>query len=163
METEIIQKFIDSGYQHMNNIPNNRIFVTDSSTSTLAWVEDNVVIEYYMLHPNKVIPMHSHPFRNQLIFLGGDMVVRRQNNIDSEDFTASPLTDRNIGKLSSVCPANYKHGFRVGPRGAWIYNIQIWENEVKDPLSAALVYTGTPMGPEHEKLISSTQITQSLD
>ena len=51
-------------------------------------------------------------------------------------------------------PIGGEHGFTVGERGAIIYNIQIWPESIKNPLSAAIEYFGTSMGPRHEKLVT---------
>lgn len=151
---EIVQSFIDNGYKHMENIPNNRIFYTDNSCSTLAWVEDNVVIEYYLLFPNLETPMHSHPFDNQMIFIEGDLTAYRQEAGKPDTRLTVTFAERLRNHLSKIMPVGGEHGFAVGERGAVIYNIQIWPESVKNPLSAAIEYSGTSMGPRHEKLVT---------
>jgi len=151
---EIVQSFIDSGYKHMENIPNNRIFYTDNSCSTLAWVEDNVVIEYYLLFPNLETPMHSHPFDNQMIFIEGDLTAYRQEAGKPDTRLTITFAERLRNHVSKIMPIGGEHGFTVGERGAIIYNIQIWPESVKNPLSAAIEYFGTSMGPRHEKLVT---------
>ena len=150
---EIILSFIENKYVPMYNIENNKIFVTDNTASTLVWVENNVVIEHYFLFPNKITPMHSHPFKNLIIFLGGSMITRRQISLHSNEFEEYVLDETKIGNLSSICEPGFKHGFTVGPSGASIFNIQIWNDNVVDPKSAAMHYNGDSMGPEHLKLI----------
>lgn len=151
---EIVQSFIDSGYKHMENIPNNRIFYTDNSCSTLAWVEDNVVIEYYLLFPNLETPMHSHPFDNQMIFIEGDLTAYRQEAGKPDTRLTITFAERLRNHVSKIMPIGGEHGFTVGERGAIIYNIQIWPESIKNPLSAAIEYFGTSMGPRHEKLVT---------
>jgi hypothetical protein len=159
---QIIQNFIDTGYKHMANIPNNKVFLTDNSCSTLVWVEDTVVIEYYFLFPNLETPLHSHPFNNKMIFISGELTAYRKtpNIITVEgnwlpDMTyTKTFTDLDANYLSSNMPIGFEHGFTVGDKGAVIYNIQVWPESVKNPLSAAVEYFGTSMGPIHEKLIS---------
>lgn len=75
---EIIQEFIDGGYRHQLDITGNRIFLTESTTSTLVFHKKNIVIEFYLFHPFTDTPMHSHPFDNRVIFLGGDLIGHMQ-------------------------------------------------------------------------------------
>lgn len=157
---EIIQSFISSGYKHMENIPNNRVFYTDNSASTLAWVEGSVVIEYYFLFPNLETPLHSHPFENQMIFISGDLTAYRKTpaELNVEGFLpdttyTKEFKNSDVNTLSKVMPIGFEHGFTVGPRGSVIYNIQIWPDTVTNPLSAAIEYFGTSMGPRHDNLV----------
>ena len=161
---KIIKEFINSGYRHMTNIPNNTVVVTDNSCSTLAWVEDNVVIEYYLLFPNLETPMHSHPFYNQIIFISGELTAHRRTPATVENPNWKPnaivtreFTDSDTHYLSNIMPIGYEHGFTVGARGAVIYNIQIWPDSVGTPSSAAIEYVGESMGPIHDKLLESTK------
>lgn len=150
---EIVQSFIDSGYKHMENIPNNRVFYTDNSCSTLAWVENNVVIEYYLLFPNLETPMHKHPFQNQMIYISGDLTAYRQEADKPETRRTIEFNESLQNHLSMIMPIGGEHGFTVGERGAIIYNIQIWPDSVENPLSAAIEYIGPVMGPSHRELI----------
>lgn len=150
---EIVQSFVDNNFQHMKDIPNNRVFYTDNTASTLAWVENNVVIEYYFLFPNKSTPMHSHPFANQIVFIGGDLVAKLKFTPTSDEITIK-LTNDDIGQIRSVTPINTLHGFDVGPAGAIIYNIQRWPDTVTNPSSAAMIYDGESMGPLHNNLMT---------
>jgi hypothetical protein len=156
---EIVQSFIDSGYKHMENIPNNRVFYTDNSCSTLAWVENNVVIEYYLLFPNLETPMHNHPFENQMIYISGDLTAYRQEKNNPESRLTVTFSERLQNHLSKIMPIGGEHGFVVGEKGAIIYNIQIWPDSVENPLSAAIQYFGNSMGPRHEQLINNLKIT----
>jgi len=155
---EIVKAFIDSGYKHMENIPNNQVFYTDNSCSTLAWVEDNVVIEYYLLFPNLETPLHNHPFENQMIYIRGDLTAYRQEGGKPETRFTVKFTDQMQNHLSRIMPIGGEHGFTVGDRGAIIYNIQIWPESVKNPLSAAIEYSGISMGPRHEQLIEKFKV-----
>lgn len=150
---EIVHAFINSGYKHMENIVNNQVFYTDNSCSTLAWVEDNVVIEYYLLFPNLETPIHSHPFDNQMIYISGDLTAYRQEFEKPETRLTVKFNENLQNHLSKIMPVGGEHGFTVGPRGAIIYNIQIWPEVVKNPLSAAIEYIGTSMGLRHAELI----------
>lgn len=145
----IIQKFIDSGFVHMpfNSIPNNKVFVSDISTSYLVHVEDNVVIEHYLLHPNTPkITAHGHPFANQMIILAGKLNVYRKDSL--VEVTSSFENTSNY-TISSITFPPFMHGFQVGDTGAVVYNIQIWNEAVTNPTSATVEYYGEALGPIH--------------
>lgn len=151
---EIIQGFIDSGCKHMANLPNNRVYCTENTASVIVWAEGNVVIEYYLLFPNKETPMHTHPFDNQTIHLWGDIVFRARlpNQSVPEEYVATDSLRG--GYLTPLFPMGGAHGFIVGPRGGAFYNIQIWPTNVTTPISASIEYYGTPMGPVHASVIN---------
>jgi hypothetical protein len=150
----IIQEFIDSGYRHMLDIPNNKVWVTESTTSTLVFHKKNVVIEFYFFHPSMETPMHSHPFHNKIIFLGGDLIGHKQNPNDPLSKTSVALGDSHKIKLGPMMPAGILHGFTTGPIGGNLYNIQIWEHDIEYPVSAGVEYQGISLGPVHQKLIN---------
>jgi hypothetical protein len=151
---EIVSSFQESGYRPMHDIPGNKIFVTDMSASTLVWAEDNVIIEHYFLYPNTKVPLHHHPFDNQMIFVSGSMVAYR--TFESGEIDPVRLSEeKDRDRVSGAIPAGKSHGFKVGPNGAIIYNIQIWPNSVTNPISAAIEYIGPGMGPIHEELRKS--------
>jgi hypothetical protein len=148
---EIVESFKASGYQHMHDIPGNRVFYTDATTSTLAWYEGRVVIEYYVMHPNVDVPLHWHPFENQMIFLNGQLTGFRKNP-GNERTLQKDFTTEDCHYLGKILPINYLHGFKTGPLGATLYNIQIWPEDVPNPLSASIEYLGPGMGPIHEQM-----------
>lgn len=148
----IIQKFIENNYPSMKDIPNNKFFYTDNTASTLVWVEENVVIEYYFLFPNLVTPLHSHPFANQMIYICGDLTAYRKSE---EGYRVKEFAASDAHKLSSIMPIGHEHGFKVGAAGAIIYNIQIWPDGITNPISAAVEYFGKPMGPKHNQLLET--------
>jgi len=152
-DQDIIQDFMSNGCKPMPNIPGNKIFVTDNTCSTLVWAEGQVVIEHYFLFPDMFTPFHSHPFTNQMIFLSGDLVTFRTNPNSTKVTIVEFDESKHLFHLSDKMPIGQKHSFRVGPRGANIYNIQIWdETPLKIPTSAAIEYSGKSMGPIQEKL-----------
>lgn len=146
---EIVEKFRQSGYTHQHDIPSNRVFFTDSTSSTIIFVEENVVIEYYLLFPNVDVPMHSHPFANQMIFLGGDLKASRE--LPDGRVVTKVFKDSDTHYLGTVMPSGLRHGFVTGDRGCALYNIQIWDERDGDALSAAIEYLGPSMGPIHEQ------------
>lgn len=148
-----IENFIKSGFKPMFTIPGNRIFLTDHSTSTLVWAEGNVVVEHYFLHPNITTPLHSHPFVNRMIFVFGDLSASRK--APGGSLIGKNFKDSDINYVSDGLPIGHEHAFKTGPRGAEFYNLQIWPEEVKNPVSAAIEWIGTLMGPLHEQLIKT--------
>jgi hypothetical protein len=148
--TEIVNDFKERNYPHQTNIPGNKVFYTDSTASTLVWYEGNVVIEYYLLFPNVNVPLHWHPFDNQMIFLGGELTGFRKYP-DRPTVFSKKFTDADCNYQGTILPAGHEHGFITGPMGAWLYNIQIWPVNVENPLSAAIEYLGPNMGPMHEQ------------
>lgn len=145
---EIVSAFRASNYQHMYDIPGNRVFYTDSTTSTLVWHEGRVVIEYYIMHPNVDVPLHWHPFENQMIFLNGELTGTRK--YPSGGLLRKVFSSKDCHFIGNVLPINQSHGFKTGPNGATLYNIQIWPEDCLNPLSASIEYLGPGMGPIHE-------------
>lgn len=142
----IIDKFIDNKFPYMTGITNNKIFHTDVSTSTLTWVEDNVVFELYFMHPNTEVVTHSHPFKLTSIFLDGQLrgwIHKKQLHpwISKERF----------GIRNQIHDEGTPHGFIVGENGSTFYTIQIWNHLVTNPKSATEEYLGEPLGPIHAK------------
>jgi len=151
--TEIIHKFIANGMKHLpfDSIPGNKIFLTDVTSSYIAYYEDNVVVEHYTMFPNSpCLQEHSHPFANVCIFLGGDLIGSSGNAILN---ISEQLTDGYW--LSPAFKPPYVHGFAAGNRGALLYNIQIWETIPSEITSASVIYYGNPLGPVHKKLLKS--------
>ena len=110
------------------------------------------------MFPNLETPMHNHPFDNQMIYISGDITAYRQEANKPETRFTVTFSERLQNHLSKIMPAGGEHGFTVGERGAVIYNIQIWPNTVTNPLSAAIEYSGTSMGPRHESLVKSLKL-----
>lgn len=150
---QIIQEFIDSGYKHMLDIPGNRIFLTESTTSTLVFHKKNIVIEFYMFHPHTDTPMHFHPFHNRIIYLGGDLIGHKQIADKPETKETIPLTEEHKLKLGPMMHSSILHGFTTGPLGGNLYNIQIWDHDIQFPTSAGIEYDGVSLGPAHQYLI----------
>lgn len=150
----IVKEFIDEGLPQDANIPNNRIFVTDITASTLARVRKNVVIEHYFMFPNIMdAAMHTHPFANQVLFVCGDLTGYQTVG---DRVIELNLSDQHQGFLSPVSLPPYKHGFKTGDKGAIMYNIQIWNCDVVNPTSASVIYDGHPLGPMHATFLTKS-------
>lgn len=145
---EIVNNFVTQGFPHNYNIPGNRVFLTDSTVSTIVLAQDRVVIEYYFLLPNVSVPLHRHPFQNQTIFLSGELTGLKRNPGDPTVY-GYKLQPSDMGVLGPLNSLDCEHGFITGSKGAVIYNIQVWPTTVANPLSAALEYIGPAMGPLH--------------
>jgi hypothetical protein len=158
-----VLQFVHTGCKHMTDIPGNQVFLTDVSASTLVWHQGSVVIELYFMYPNLVTGMHSHPFDNQVIHLHGQMYGHRRDP-QTLEIVEGQLFEKLGGPpiIGSVVSAGVEHGFRTGPRGAVIYNVQIWPDHVTDPLSAALHFHGPALGPVHSETIRSATCTNKL-
>jgi len=153
----VVDFFISNGCRHMTNIPGNQVFLTDVSASTLVWHEGPVVIELYLMYPNLTTGLHSHPFDNQVIYLHGQMYGHRKDP-DTGAVIEGELFEKLGGppRLGPLLPAGTPHGFRAGPRGAVVYNVQIWPESVRDPLSAALnIHGNFSLGPIHTEFLRS--------
>lgn len=145
----IIRKYVD------NKCPqrppkDSKVIVTDVSTSSICWVEDNVVFEHYYMHPNVEVVMHQHPFANQTIHLAGLM----QGYAFKVNLDNPWLTDDDYLKIGNVYPPHTNHGFRIGPVGAQFINIQIHTHDVTNPKSATELYIGHSLGPIHQGMLN---------
>lgn len=150
---EIVTSFIHNGFIPMKGLTTT-VFHTDNSASTLVWVENNVVIEHYYLFPLKITPLHSHPFENQIIFMGGDL-FGKVKIFDESPVKDVIFTQDMIGKLhEKILKPGMQHGFETGKAGAIIYNIQYWSFNVEEYLSATLHYKGEPMGIIHKQQLA---------
>lgn len=146
---EFAQKYVDSGFPH-NPTLMNRVFLSDVSTSTLVWKEDNYLVEFYLMHPFCTVTTHFHPFENVSIHYSGKILGFRNGK------PGTWLTQKDSGHISQVLPAGIEHSFMVGSEGATFYNISSFTSD-KDITSALLRYSGLPLGPIHKKLLESKE------
>jgi len=147
---QIVKGYIERGCP-LQLVPNTPIIVTDCSTSALSWVEDNVVIEHYLMHPNTEVVMHSHPFYTQTLHISGEV----QGYAHQRSMAARWLRDSDYLYLGPIHPPNTQHGFRVGSQGAQFFTIQIWPHKVTNPQSATLLYHGQPIGNLHKAILDA--------
>ena len=159
----VVYNFIANGYKHQSNIPGNKVYLTDITTSTLVYHKNNIVIEYYLMHPNSNISMpaiHGHPFGNQAVIVEGDLAAYIQSP-DGEIYcrlfgnmqknnTADYFNYGIYGIPTKPHFPPYNHGFVAGERGAIMYVIQIWDTDVINPKSASVIYEGQPLGSMHK-------------
>ena len=86
-----------------------------------------------------------------MIFLSGELTgFRKYPNI--EQVFQKEFSNEDCHFVGTVLPVNHLHGFKTGPKGATLYNIQIWPEECVNPLSASIEYLGPGMGPIHEAM-----------
>jgi hypothetical protein len=94
-----------------------------------------------------------------MIFLSGQLTAYKQIPGKEEFRLTKIFTDEDINQLGSILPKSYEHSFDTGPLGATLYNIQIWDKTVENPLSAAIEYLGTSMGPIHEAIMKEFKVS----
>lgn len=134
---DFAKRYIDAGLPHDRSLSYG-IYYTDCSTSTIVWVSGLYTVEQYLMHPNAVVPPHSHPFDTLTYLFRGTL----------NSYTAA-------GKYpDKVTFKGQEHNFKVGPKGAVLYVISKWDS-VDQMESATIMYTGKSMGPIHENLKGS--------
>lgn len=147
--TEFSRNYVALGYPH-NSALMNRVFVTDVSTSTLVWEQNNFLVEMYLMHPYAKVVKHTHPFENVSIHYSGKLLGSREGGIGRW------LTDSDRGYISNILiPGNW-HSFIVGDTGAIFYNVSTW-NIPGEKTSATIRYIGEPLGPVHKNILQVNQ------
>ena len=86
-----------------------------------------------------------------MIFLNGQLTGFRKYP-EMEKVLQKEFTTDDCHYIGTILPINHLHGFKTGPLGATLYNIQIWPQDVPNPLSASIEYLGPGMGPIHETM-----------
>jgi hypothetical protein len=127
-----------------------RVYVTDTSTSTLVYNKFPFTAELYLLHPGVDVIPHSHPCDQLTIFISGSLLGSRNG------ITGSWLTSANHGQLGQINTAKDTHSFNCGQTGAVTYVLSMWE-QVDQMESATLRYLGPAMGPIHKQLLAQEQ------
>lgn len=144
---EFAKSYKDRNYP-VNPLLMKKVFLTDVSSSTLVWDEDEYLVELYFMHPLIYVVPHSHPFESLIIFMGGHLLGLRA------DFYGSWLNQNNSGLICSTLPPGDWHGFQTGDSGAVVYSISRWDDP-KEKDSATRKYLGDPLGPIHKITLDS--------
>lgn len=144
---EFAGRYVKAGCPHNPDLMR-QVFLTDVSTSTLVWCEDEYLVELYFMHPMAVVVPHSHPFENLSIHWAGKLLGRRENVIGQW------LTDKHRGSFGLLLKAGDWHSFQVGDTGAVFYNVSKWD-DVTQMDSATRKYLGEPLGPIHKKSLQT--------
>ena len=134
---DFAKRYIDAGLPQDRTLKYG-IYCTDCSTSTIVWISNLFTVEQYLMHPNAVVPPHSHPFDTVSYLFKGQL-----NNYPPPTKYPDKITFK--GEL---------HSFTVGAEGAVLYVISKWDS-VDQMESATIKYTGESMGPIHAKLKGS--------
>lgn len=144
-----IEEFTD---WYMNNgmlfIPpwDAEVICSDDATAMTIFRKDRYQVELYLVHPDKLVPMHAHPgMESLLISLGGG----EQGSPD--EFGVSSRW----GEYSAVLREGETHGDRqVGysPKGYAMLTFQKWNGNNK-LTSAAIQWRGETAGPLQDALI----------
>lgn len=132
-----------------------KVFLTDVSTSTLVWDEGDYLVEFYLMHPLINVVPHSHPFESLTIFMGGNLLGRRNS------FIGRWLNDSHSGLICETLPPGDWHAFQSGANGAVVYSISRWDNPA-DKDSATRKYLGEPLGPLHQQTLEVLKATNPL-
>ena len=128
-------------------VPDNvQVFPTDVSYSVCVFRHDVYQVEMYIAKPEFMGSKHSHPFEQQIIFLGGDMWGNRENG------RLQHLGDNDKNKVGDVLPSNTWHQVGSGMNGFVFFNCQKWPS-VEMMTSAVVEYNGDSLGPLHNKII----------
>ena len=135
---DFAKKYIDAGFPHDRSLEYG-IYCTDCSTSTIVWVSGLFTVEQYLMHPNAIVPPHSHPFDTVTYLFKGQL----------DDYV--PLINKYPDKVTFK---GHTHSFTTGSKGAVLYVISKWDS-VNQMESATIKYTGESMGPIHAKLKGS--------
>lgn len=128
---------------------NSKVFVTDDATAISIFRKGHYQVELYLIHPEMVIPEHSHPRMEVIQFnLGGGSLF--------------PPDDLGVcsswGQTSeNLLPGN-SHGGETGTilgDGFMVLTLERWENPL-EITSAAIQWSG-PTGPKQSKLIEENK------
>jgi hypothetical protein len=139
----------ESGYPRNSNPWTGKVFVTDVSSSSIIYVQDQFTVEEYHMFPNAHAPGHSHPVDTLTIFLGGELSGTRL--LGSGTFS-TPMQPPN-NSVGGVLRKGDTHGLTSGSTGATMFTIFDWDNLTKRN-SGIIEYYGPSLGPIHDQLLS---------
>lgn len=147
-----------------NNYPwrvpeNVQIYPTDVSYSCCIFRQDVYQVEIYLAKPDFTSTPHSHPFEQQIIFLGGHMTGERSGETgtmgrDIDQCTNAQSVGRDSFRPSTPLPAGAWHQVSAGRQGFIFFNCQRWPS-VEAMTSAVVAYNGEPLGHLHKQIISA--------
>ena len=143
--TDFTNWYIENKYPIL--VPDNvQVFPTDVSYSVCVFRRDVYQVEMYIAKPEFMSSKHSHPFEQQIIFLGGDMWGNRQNG------KLQHLSDKDKNNVGVILPANQWHQVGSGSQGFVFFNCQKWPS-VEMMTSAVVEYNGEALGEAHKRII----------
>jgi hypothetical protein len=119
---------------------------TDDATAMPIFKHKRYMVEFYMIHPFKVIPTHCHPDMEVItVTLGGGRISGPESLFG---------TGERCGIASKkLLPGEY-HGGKP-TQGSWGFGILSFEKWLNDApmISAAVQWKGDTAGPVHDNLI----------
>jgi hypothetical protein len=131
---------------------------TDISISFVWYRAEPWQVELYLVKPNTVAPVHTHPdFDSLEFYISGTFKLTNPelDKVNLEQFMQTPAFDgkhRLYGQTVKV-PPDFEHGGVFGHNGAAFWSIQKW-NEGVTPTSATKNWEGETIGEHHEKLVN---------
>ena len=138
-----------------------QVYPTEVSYSCCIFRQDVYQVEIYLARPNFTSTQHSHPFEQQIIFLGGHMMGNRDgittsgsagNDIDRCTDTQVPGKD-SFGIGLPLLSGQW-HEVSAGRQGFIFLNCQRWPS-TEAMTSAVVAYNGEPLGDMHKQIISA--------
>lgn len=128
------------------------VYPTDVSYSVCVFRQDVYQAEMYLARPYFMSTRHSHPFEQQIIFVGGDLVGRR--GFGDQVSPISSLLPSEGGMVGGVLPPQHWHEVGSGEHGFVFFNCQKWPN--KEMMTSAVVeYNGPSLGEMHNDIKNS--------
>lgn len=142
-----LQRFAEEQYRNL--------YATSLRVSSLdAWADPkigmscvvsrnlNMQTELVYIHPNVVIPMHSHPSVDtvDIPILGHTLALK-----------VGDRSLRRVGGAGVRIPAGVDHGAAIGERGLLYFSCQRWNTAF--PKSIALDWIGPYLSDEHKELL----------
>lgn len=128
---------------------NSKVFITDDATAISIFRKGNYQVELYLIHPEMIIPEHSHPRMEVIqVNLGGG------NLFPPDDLGVCS----SWGQVSENLVPGNKHGgdsVTVLSDGFVVLTLERWEDP-SEMTSAAIQWSG-PTGPKHTKLIEKNK------
>ena len=123
-----------------------KVTQTDDATAICIFRKPPFQLEMYIIHPNKVVPEHSHPDMDVITMImgGGKTAPKSTTGVSST-----------WGLISENLKDGEKHGGQArefSNDGYVILSFEKWPENV-EMTSAAINWLGKTAGPIHDKLI----------
>jgi len=155
-----------------------RVYVTDTTYSSIIFRQDVFQVEYYLMKPNSYFPPHKHiDFNNIIIFVSGEMFGLRGKTPEEIDGIADLEYESlaSVGRLNDdikdinkphyqfldyglkLIPGEY-HSIRTFDRGVCFLSIEQWVSKNNFMSSATIAYDGQPLGPMHAEELAKRKI-----
>ena len=126
------------------------VYPTDVTYSVCVFKQDVYQVELYLARPYCFSSRHSHPFEQQLIYIGGDITGRR--GVGDQEGPISVMSGSETdGTVGGILHPGHWHEVGSGEHGFAFFNCQKWPN--KEMMTSAVVeYKGPSVGEMHDKI-----------